>query len=114
MSNDELRYKLLRALCDNPNLTQREMAQLMGFSLGKVNFCIKALLEVGFIKAGNFKNSKNKVAYAYILTAKGIEEKADVTSRFLRRKVEEYARLEREIELMKDELNQAPICLVYQ
>jgi EPS-associated MarR family transcriptional regulator len=114
MSNDELRYKLLRALGNNPNLTQREIAQIMGFSLGKVNFCIKALLEVGIIKAGNFKNSKNKVAYAYILTAKGIEEKADVTNRFLRRKVEEYARLEQEIELMRDEINQTPSYQVFQ
>ena len=104
MLNDELRYKLLKALEQNPNLTQREMAKALGISLGKVNFCIKALLEVGLIKAENFKNSKNKLGYAYILTSKGVEEKASATTRFLHRKLREYAAIEKEIELVRSEL----------
>ena len=97
MINDELRYKILRAMEQNPNQTQREMAKALGISLGKVNFCIKALLEVGLIKAENFKNNKNKLGYAYILTPKGLEEKKSVTARFLRGKLHEYAVIEREI-----------------
>jgi len=105
MLNDELRYKLLRALEQNPNLTQRQMSKALGISLGKVNFCIKASLAIGLIKAENFKNSKNKLGYAYILTSKGIEEKSAVTTRFLHRKLQEYAEIEKEIKLMKLELN---------
>jgi len=104
MLTDELRYKLLKALEQNPNLSQRQLSKELGISLGKVNFCVNALLDVGLLKAQNFKSSQNKLAYAYILTPKGIEEKAAVTTRFLHRKLKEYAEIEKEIELIEQEL----------
>lgn len=104
MLTDELRYKLLKALEQNPNLSQRQLSKELGISLGKVNFCVNALMDVGVLKAQNFKNSQNKLAYAYVLTPKGIEDKAEVTTRFLHRKLKEYAEIEREIETIRDEL----------
>ncbi|MBU2862993.1 MarR family EPS-associated transcriptional regulator [Reinekea forsetii] len=104
MLTDELRYKLLKALEQNPNLSQRQLSKELGISLGKVNYCINALLDVGVLKAQNFKSSQNKLAYAYVLTPKGLEEKAEVTTRFLHRKLKEYAEIEREIETIKAEL----------
>lgn len=95
--NDELRYKLLKALEANPNASQRELSKAIGVSLGKTNFCIKALLDVGWIKANNFRNSQNKLAYSYLLTPKGVEEKLAVTKRFLKAKVAEHIALEVEI-----------------
>ena len=109
MLTDELRYKLLKALEQNPNLSQRAMAKELGISLGKVNFCLNALLDVGWVKAQNFKNSDNKLRYAYVLTPKGIEEKSNVTVRFLQRKLEEYADIELEINQIRKELNDAKI-----
>jgi len=104
MLTDELRYKLLKALEQNPNLSQRQLSKELGISLGKVNFCVNALLDVGVLKAQNFKNNQNKLAYAYILTPKGIEEKTAVTTRFLHRKLKEYAEIEQEIEIAQIEL----------
>ena len=104
MLTDELRYKLLKALEQNPNLSQRAIAKELGISLGKVNFCLNALLDVGWVKVQNFKNSDNKLKYAYVLTPQGIEEKAKVTSRFLHNKLKEYAELESEIEDIRKEL----------
>ena len=101
--NDENRYKLLKLLEENPELNQRQIAAEMGLSLGKVNFCLKALIEIGLVKVGNFSRSPNKKAYAYLLTLKGIEEKSRVTLRFLERKKAEYVALEREIENLKHE-----------
>lgn len=101
---DEVRYKLLKILDDNPEATQRELAQELGVSVGKVNYCLTALIEKGLIKANNFKNSKNKRAYAYLLTPRGIEEKAMITVRFLKRKMDEYELLRREIEQLKKEV----------
>ncbi|WP_196157735.1 MarR family EPS-associated transcriptional regulator [Reinekea sp. G2M2-21] len=105
MLTDELRYKLLKALEKNPNVSQRAIAKELGISLGKVNYCINALLEVGWIKARNFKNSQNKLGYAYLVTPTGIEAKAKVTQRFLQIKIEEYANLEAEIQAMRAELS---------
>lgn len=105
MLTDELRYKLLQQLEKNPQMSQRDMAKALGISLGKVNFCVNALLEVGWLKAKNFKNNQNKLGYAYILTPKGIEEKSRVTSRFLKRKLEEYEELSAEIEEIKRQLD---------
>ena len=112
MLTDELRYKLLRALEKNPNMSQRAIAKELGISLGKVNFCINALLEVGLIKAKNFKNSQNKIGYAYVLTPQGIEEKSNVTVRFLQRKLEEHAEIEAEINQIRKELSEPVNCEV--
>lgn len=94
---DELRYKLLKELEANPNASQRELSKVLGISLGKTNYCVKALLEVGWVKVNNFKNSQNKLAYSYLLTPKGVDEKVKITQRFLQRKIEEHKALEKEI-----------------
>ena len=103
MLNDEVRYKLLRLLESKPKLSQREVARELGISLGKANFCLKALVEKGMVKASNFRNSNNKTMYMYLLTPHGFEEKARVTVRFLRRKLSEYEALRAEIEKMRGE-----------
>ncbi|MEX1214246.1 MarR family EPS-associated transcriptional regulator [Saccharospirillum sp.] len=105
MLSDELRYQLLRTLERNPEMTQRQMARELGLSLGKVNYCLKALLDKGWIKAGNFKKNPNKIGYAYILTPGGIEEKANATVRFLKRKLEEHEKVQREIEQLRSEVS---------
>ena len=102
---EEFHYKLLKILQENPDLSQRELAQELGLSLGKTNYCLRALIEKGFIKASNFRNSKNKVAYAYLLTPRGIEERVQATAFFLRRKLAEYEALEKEIEQLRREVN---------
>ncbi len=79
----------------------------LGVSLGKTNYCLKAMLDKGWIKARNFKNSRNKIAYIYLLTPKGIERKAKVAVRFLKRKLEEYETLEREIEQLRKEVEKS-------
>jgi EPS-associated MarR family transcriptional regulator len=101
---DEAHYKLLRLIESRPDATQRELAQALGVSLGKVNYCVNALVEKGFVKARNFRNSRNKLAYAYLLTPRGIEQKTAVTVHFLRRKVAEYEALKREIAELKREV----------
>jgi EPS-associated MarR family transcriptional regulator len=103
---EELHYKLLKVLQENPDLTQRELARQVGLSLGKTNYCLRALIEKGFIKASNFRNSQNKVAYAYFLTPRGMEEKILATSYFLKRKIAEYGALEKEIAQLRSEINQ--------
>jgi Sugar-specific transcriptional regulator TrmB. len=104
--NDEVRYRLLKHLAENPDATQREVARALGISVGKVNYCLQALIRKGWIKIRNFGNSRNKTAYVYILTAKGIEEKIDVTARFLRRKINEYETLKREIQKLTREVGE--------
>ncbi|HEY7772618.1 MAG TPA: MarR family EPS-associated transcriptional regulator [Marinagarivorans sp.] len=101
---DEVRLQLLRKLEADPNLSQRELAGELGVSLGKVNYCIKALAQVGWIKAGNFARSKNKAGYAYLLTPKGVAEKAALTTRFLEYKQKQYDSLKQEIEELKLEV----------
>ncbi|MDH5719751.1 MAG: MarR family EPS-associated transcriptional regulator [Spirochaetia bacterium] len=91
----ESQLKALQLLESNPQLSQRDLSKNLGVSLGKVNYIIKALLEKGYIKASNFKNSKNKWAYMYILTPHGIETKANVARQFLSRKMKEYEELKR-------------------
>jgi EPS-associated MarR family transcriptional regulator len=104
--NQDTNLKLLRHLEENPDVTQRELADVLGISLGKANYCLKALIEKGLVKANNFKNSANKRAYLYILTPKGIESKASITVAFLQRKVQEYEDLKVEIEDLQREVNQ--------
>ena len=101
----ETHLKVLRHIEANPEITQRELALELGVSLGKANYCLKALIETGLIKANNFKNSANKRAYLYILTPKGIETKTRISVRFLQRKIEEYEALRQEIELLKTEVD---------
>jgi EPS-associated MarR family transcriptional regulator len=100
---DEIAYKLLKIIETEPQLSQREIATRMGISLGKANYCLKSLIEKGFIKARNFYNSNHKVAYVYMLTPSGLEEKASVTYRFLTRKMQEYEEIKTEIERLKAE-----------
>ncbi|RCX32267.1 MarR family EPS-associated transcriptional regulator [Thioalbus denitrificans] len=102
--NDEMHLKLLKALENNPTATQRELSRELGVSLGKANYCLKALVDKGAVKANNFKNSKNKLAYAYLLTPSGIEEKTRLTARFLKRKMAEYELLKKEIEQLRQEV----------
>ena len=103
-ARDELRLRVLRALEANSELSQRQLAAELGVSLGGVNYALKALVERGFVKAGNFRKSGNKVAYLYMLTPQGVAEKASLATAFLGRKLEEYEVLWREIEFLKGEI----------
>jgi len=96
--------RLLREIEGSPTVTQRELSSRLDISLGKVNYIIKALINKGLVKANSFKKSNNKQAYFYILTPHGLEEKARVTYRFLREKIDEYDRLKEEIEQLKKEI----------
>lgn len=100
---DEVRYHLLKMLELNPSLTQREIAGELGLSLGKVNYCLKALAEKGWLKARNFKNNNNKLAYMYLLTPSGLKEKTRVTYLFLRQKLAEVEELRGELESLTDQ-----------
>ena len=100
----ETHLKVLREIEGNPEITQRELARELGVSLGKVNYCLKALIQKGWVKANNFKNNNNKSAYAYLLTPKGIERKTKITASYLRNKINEYEALKTEIEQLKTEL----------
>ncbi len=104
--NEESHLKVLRLLESNPHMNQRDLSKALGASLGKTNYCIKALLEKGLIKMQNFRNNQNKRAYAYLLTPAGVEEKARITLHFLKHKVHEYERLRIEIEELKREAEQ--------
>jgi EPS-associated MarR family transcriptional regulator len=104
MLTDEYRVKILKRLERDPEISQRALAAELGVSLGRANYCLRALMEKGLIKANNFKNSRNKKAYVYLLTQKGIVEKARATTRFLERKMQEYEDLQREIENLKREV----------
>ena len=103
MLTDEYRYRILKLLEADPQASQRRIADELGISLGRVNYCLQALIEKGLIKVNNFRNSANKRAYLYLLTPRGIEEKATVTARFLRRKLDEYETLKRELEELQRE-----------
>ena len=102
--NDSTRYQILRLLAENPEISQREMARRLDLSLGKTNYCVRAVIEKGWVKARNFKNSNKKSAYLYQLTPRGISAKARITRRFLDRKLEEYERLQEEIQQLRAEV----------
>lgn len=104
MLTDEYRYKILKELQQDPDISQRELAKRLGISLGKANFCLKALIEKGLVKVDNFKNNSNKIGYLYLLTPTGAEEKASITRRFLGRKLAEYEALEAEINQLRMEV----------
>ncbi|MBN1379010.1 MAG: MarR family EPS-associated transcriptional regulator [Gammaproteobacteria bacterium] len=101
---EEAHYRLMHLLEQEPYLSQREIAKRMGISLGKVNYCVQALAEKGWIKMGNFYRSQNKQAYLYQLTPRGLREKAAMTLRFLHRKEAEYQALHQEIERLRKEV----------
>ncbi len=96
----------MKLLAEQPDASQRQLADALGVSLGKANYCVRALLERGWIKARNFKNSKNKLAYSYLLTPSGIDAKARITARFLKRKIGEYEALKAEIAQLTAEVEQ--------
>lgn len=99
-------FQVMKLLQENPDLTQRELAQKLGISLGGLNYCLKALIDKGWIKMHNFSHSKNKFGYVYLLTPTGVTEKTLLTARFLKRKMQEYQELKVEIEMLKIEVAQ--------
>jgi EPS-associated MarR family transcriptional regulator len=98
-------FRVMGILQENPDLTQRELAEKLGISVGGLNYCLRALMEKGLVKMKNFTTSKNKFGYVYVLTPTGMVEKADITHRFLQRKMEEYDALKVEIEALKSEVD---------
>jgi EPS-associated MarR family transcriptional regulator len=103
----DVHFRVLHLLEEQPTLTQRELAEKLGISLGGVNYCLKSLIDVGHIKAGNFKNNPDKSAYLYLLTPKGIAEKASLTAGFIKRKMAEYHALKKEIDSIKSRIKRA-------
>jgi EPS-associated MarR family transcriptional regulator len=100
-------FRVMRILQENPDLTQRELAEKLGVSVGGLNYCLKALMDKGWVKMQNFQNSKNKFKYVYLLTPQGISERVALTSRFLDRKMQEYEALKAEIESLHQDVQQA-------
>lgn len=100
---DEIQYRLLKALEEDPSVTQRELAARLGISLGKANYCLRALIARGWVKMDNFRRNPNKMGYVYLLTPRGIEVKAQITLRFLRHKMLEFDLLKADIERLKVE-----------
>jgi len=103
-AQEDLRFRVLRLLEENPEMSQRDIAAAVGISVGGVHYCINALIDKGMVKLGNFTAAKDKRRYAYILTPKGLSEKAALTSRFLKRKMDEYDALKAEIDALKSEM----------
>lgn len=99
----DIHYKLMRLLQANPEMSQRDLARELGISLGRVNYCMRALIKKGWIKATNFTNSQNKAAYMYLLTPRGIEQKASLAVKFLQMKLREYEALRDEISQIRRE-----------
>jgi len=97
MKNNQDQFNVLRKISNKPNTTQRELATELGFSLGKLNYCLRALKDKGLVKIDNFKKNKNKINYIYILTPKGLATKTKLTLNFMKIKMEEYDELHREI-----------------
>ena len=99
-------FRVMRILQENPDLTQRELAEKLGISVGGLNYCLKALMDKGMVKMKNFANAKNKFGYVYVLTPTGMAEKAAITHRFLQRKMDEYEALKAEIEALKSDIGE--------
>jgi EPS-associated MarR family transcriptional regulator len=102
---EDTHFRMMRVLQENPDLTQRELAEKLGMSVGSLNYCLNALIDKGLVKMQNFSNSKNKFKYVYLLTPIGIAAKVALTTRFLSRKVEEYEALKLEIDKLKFEVD---------
>ena len=105
--NSDIHFKLLDILEKNPELSQRLLSRELGISLGSINFCIRALIQKGQVKAHNFKNNSNKIGYVYLLTPQGISEKIKMTKDFLKKRINEYEELQSEIERLKQDMNKA-------
>jgi len=103
-TQEDTKFRVMRLLEENPDLTQRELAERLGISVGGLNYCLKALMEKGLVKMRNFAHSKNKFGYIYMLTPSGMAEKAAITQRFLQRKMEEYESLKAEIDALRQDL----------
>lgn len=103
MLTDEFRYRILKILESNPTASQRDIARELGISLGRVNYCLQALVEKGLVKVNNFRHNESKRAYLYFLTPKGMKEKGRVTVRFLKVKLNEYETLKREVAQLQRE-----------
>ncbi|MGK2957776.1 MAG: MarR family EPS-associated transcriptional regulator [Acidimicrobiales bacterium] len=106
---EDMSYKVIKLIEQNPEISQRELSLALGVSLGKGNYCVKALIDKGWIKARNFKNSQNKLAYRYLLTPHGLQQKTVVAANFLKRKLAEYERLQGEIESLRSEVEQVEV-----
>lgn len=106
MTNQELEYRVLKILEQQPDLTQRQLAKELGVSLGKTHYLVKSLIDVGWVKLENFQRSDNKWGYAYFLTPRGIVEKAAITAKFLVRKQQEHLLLQEEIAQLQEEVRQ--------
>ena len=98
-------FRVMGILQENPNLTQRELADKLGLSLGGLNYCLRALIDKGFVKMQNFNKAENKLKFVYLLTPRGIKEKSALTYRFLERKMQEYGVLKAEIETLKGQID---------
>jgi EPS-associated MarR family transcriptional regulator len=98
MPNQQSKYQLLKSLEQDSNLTQRQLSKELGISLGKVNYCLQSLIQIGLVKVNNFKNSKHKIQYSYLLTPKGVAEKTKLTISFLKVRTKEYEELKKEVE----------------
>jgi EPS-associated MarR family transcriptional regulator len=102
---EDLHFRVLKLLEQTPDLSQRELADRLGVSNGKLHYCMRALIDKGLVKLGNFANSKHHLGYAYLLTPAGMAQKANMTGRFLKRKMAEYERLKEEIAALQAEIN---------
>jgi len=102
---EELHYRVLKHLAAHPEATQRDLAQALGISVGSTNYCVRAVIDKGWVKVQNFRNSKQKLAYAYLLTPAGLEAKARITVSFLQRKRAEYEALRAEIDQLAAEVD---------
>ena len=102
MLNQQSKYQLLKSLEQDSNLTQRQLSKELGVSLGKVNYCLQSLTQKGFVKINDFKNSKHKIQYSYLLTPKGVAEKTKLTIEFLKVKTKEYEILKKEAERIQN------------
>ena len=103
-AQEDVRFRVMRLLQKNPEMSQRDIAAAVGISVGGVHYCLNALIDKGMVKLGNFSAAQDKRRYAYILTPKGLSEKAALTSRFLKRKMEEYEALKEEIDALQNEM----------
>ena len=103
---DDIRYRLLKPLEAHPEISQRARAEALGVSLGRVNFCLRALIEKGLVEVANFRRSNHKLGYVYLLTPAGLADRIRVTRAFLAQKQSEYEAIQREIEQLRQELQQ--------
>lgn len=105
---EEVHFRVLHLVAQRPDSSQREIAEQLGVSLGAINYCLRALLEKGYLKLANFKASKNKLGYVYVVTPEGIARRALLAAAFIARKRAEYEAIQAEIELLQREFAEAP------